>query len=270
MWLMTSFGILMPSIRPPKTVPADDNRTIQVRVRVKKHLEILRDEFMHDELGPIWDTPSMDYNFRAYCTPEAWARACYAMALEVDYQKFKPTTESKYNDKKLHSVYNSIWSDVCMLNRPWGGKYSYASSTTSSYQYRGFEGYVAKTAKESAEVFEGHHRQAGDPSFRSPSAASLALVGVTEYPHDRDDELDLEFPDEEINLGAPLSSAEFEDMISCFSPREQDEYRHETLLDLQSIPRHEWSRFASKAELTFLFERPAKSTRRSKRGGKKR
>lgn len=120
MWVMTPFGILMPSIRPKDTVPTGDNRTIQVRTRREQDLEILRDEYMGDELGPIMVTPDMDYNFRAYCTPEAWGRALFQMATEIDYEKFKPTTD-RYNDHELHRVYNSIWGTVCSLNGPWGG-----------------------------------------------------------------------------------------------------------------------------------------------------
>jgi hypothetical protein len=125
---MTSFAILMPAQRPAGTVPVDDNRTIQVRTRRRKDLEILRDEFMGDELGPTIATPQMDYNFRAYCTPQAWARACYDLALEVDFEKFKPTTESKYDDADLHSVYNSIWSTVTRLGEPGGAWAGYGSS----------------------------------------------------------------------------------------------------------------------------------------------
>lgn len=125
MWVMTSFGILMPSVRPPGTVDPLDNRTLQIRARREKDLSILRDEYMGDALGPTWETPEMDYNFRAYCTPEAWGRALYDMAQQIDYQKFKPTTEDYYGDAELHSVYNQIWGTVCRLNAPWGGRRFY-------------------------------------------------------------------------------------------------------------------------------------------------
>jgi len=116
---MTSFGILMPSIRPPKTVPLGDSRTIQVRARREQDLEILRDEYMGDELGPIMVTPEFDYNFRAYCTPEAFGRAMFQLSVEIDYEKFKPTTD-RYNDWELHSVYNKIWGVMLDLNGAWG------------------------------------------------------------------------------------------------------------------------------------------------------
>lgn len=129
MWVMTSFGILMPSLRPPNTVAEGDTQTLQVRSRRRKDLEILRDEYMKDDLGPILgnedfpaDHPPMDYNFRAYCTPEAFGVALTKITADIDFEKFKPTTESKYKDAELHSVYNAIWSTVCRLGEPWDKK----------------------------------------------------------------------------------------------------------------------------------------------------
>ena len=131
MWVMTSFGILMPSLRPSKTVPMGDNRTLQIRTRREQDLDILRDEYMGDELGATIATPDFDYNYRTYCTPEAWGRALYEMSLDIDFEKFKPTT-FRYNDSELHSVYNSIWSTVCRLNDPWGAKDWEKSKSASS------------------------------------------------------------------------------------------------------------------------------------------
>jgi len=109
MWIMTSFGVLMPSVRPTGTMDPDDDRVIQVRVRVRKHLEILRDEYMKDTLGDIIFMKDTDYEYRAYCTRAAWAQAMANMSLDIDYTKFKPTTE-RYKDGKLHSFYNRVWS----------------------------------------------------------------------------------------------------------------------------------------------------------------
>lgn len=121
MWVMTSFGILMPSLRPPKTVPLGDNRTLQVRTRREQDLDILRDEYMGDQLGPTIATPDFDYNYRAYCTPEAFGQAVYQLSLDINFEKFKPTT-MRYGDSELHGVYNRIWTTVCQLNDPWGAK----------------------------------------------------------------------------------------------------------------------------------------------------
>lgn len=108
---MTSFGILMPSLRPASTVPAGDNRIMQIRTRRARDLEILRTEYMKETLGPTVYMRNTDYEYRAYCTPEAWADAMARMSLDIDYTKFKPTTE-RYHDSQLHNLYNRLWGII--------------------------------------------------------------------------------------------------------------------------------------------------------------
>lgn len=116
MWLMTSFGILMPSDRTRFT-PEGDPRTLQVRCRRSRPLEILKALYLPD-LGEIEHTPTFDYNYRAYCTPQQFADAASKIALDIDYEKFKPTTV-RYDDSKLHEVYNAIWGVMTRLGKPW-------------------------------------------------------------------------------------------------------------------------------------------------------
>jgi len=111
MWICSSFGILMPAIRPPKTVRPGDLRTMQIRARRARDLDTLRAQYMRGKLGPTIHTPDKDYEYRAYCTPEAFAFAVAAMTMEIDYLKFKPTTD-RYEDDELHAVYNRMWSVV--------------------------------------------------------------------------------------------------------------------------------------------------------------
>lgn len=241
---MTSFGILMPAIRPPKTVPADDNRTIQIRTRRKKDLEILRDEFMGDELGPIIATPQMDYNYRAYCTPEALARMMEKLAYEVDYEKFKPTTESKYNDHELHGVYNSIWSTVTRMGTPYEaaskGKYSNGYRWGDSYGSSEIVGNRYKPSKEDKK-----------PSFREPRET------------DRDDRWGFE-PEEVTNygLGYPIkikkkrihemSDAEHAELLSGMTVEEKAE---ELYAELAEIPTDMWSEVLTDEEFALVAPR---------------
>lgn len=111
MWVMTSFGILMPAIRPAHTVPAGDQQTMQIRARRARDLDILRTVYMGTALGPTIRLPKTDYEYRAYCTPHAFGLALAQLAVEIDYTKFKPTT-SRYRDHRLHETYNAIWSVV--------------------------------------------------------------------------------------------------------------------------------------------------------------
>lgn len=114
MWAMTPFGILMPAIRPPKTVKFGDPQTMQVRARRARDLDILRAVYMPGQLGPTIHTPDMDYEYRAYCVPAAFAMAMAQMVMDIDYLKFKPQTD-KFADDELHGCYNAIWTVV--LNR---------------------------------------------------------------------------------------------------------------------------------------------------------
>jgi hypothetical protein len=111
MWIMTSFGILMPSVRPADLVPEGDDRVLQIRARRRRDIDILRDRYM-PTLDVTIHIPNTDYEYRAYCTREAWAAALVAMSEDIDYTKFKPTTEDKFKDKALHALYNRIWGVV--------------------------------------------------------------------------------------------------------------------------------------------------------------
>ncbi len=111
MWVMTSFGILMPSLRPQGTVPVGDNRPLQVRARRRGDLDILRERYQPD-LGRTIHLRDTDYEYRAYCTLESWQRALALISADIDYTKFKPTTETKFHDKALHQLYNSLWSVI--------------------------------------------------------------------------------------------------------------------------------------------------------------
>lgn len=131
MWIMTSYGILMPALRPADTIAEGDDRTLQVRSRRAKDLDILRVEFM-PELGETIHTPEFDYNYRAYCTPQQFADAVARQIMEIDYLKFKPTTD-RYKDHELHGALNSIWGTVCRLGTPYEALGGYGRYVASKY-----------------------------------------------------------------------------------------------------------------------------------------
>ncbi len=153
MWICTGFGMFMPVLRPKelfdKNFP-DDPRTIQIRARREKELDMLRELYMPD-LGANVATPDRDYNFRAYCTPEVAADGFAKAIREINYEHFKETSETVYHDKPLHDVYMRIWSAATALNPPYGGWKS------KSYSYPSVEPYWrngTKSAKASARTFE--------------------------------------------------------------------------------------------------------------------
>lgn len=150
MWVFTSFGVLMPSVRPKGTVPADDNRLIQVRARRMRDLVILKNEYLR-ELGDIIEIPYSDYEYRAYCTHEQWASALALMSMDIDYTKFKPTTEDKYGDKQLHDLYNKIWGVFFnTVSTPrHQERYLFGPQGRKKSKRRGWTGTVSRTSVES-------------------------------------------------------------------------------------------------------------------------
>lgn len=118
MWVMTSFGIFMPSLRPEEHVPAGDERKLQIRARRERELLILKELYMKDA-GEIVHLPNTDYEFRIYCTHQEWANVMAQLALDIDYVKFKDTTD-RWNDARLHAAYLRIWGilyDMFSTNR---------------------------------------------------------------------------------------------------------------------------------------------------------
>ncbi len=111
MWIMTSFGILMPAEIPAKHRKPGDEHKLQIRTRREHELTILRAQYMPKTLGPTIYTPDKDYEYRAYADRHAFGLVVAQMVTEIDYAKFKPTTH-RYHDNELHSTYNAIWGVV--------------------------------------------------------------------------------------------------------------------------------------------------------------
>lgn len=121
MWIMTSWGVLMPGLRPAEHVPAGDIREIQIRARRRVELERVCD--FYPEVGlkkeNIVYLSFTDYEFRLYCTKAELGALLALMALDVDYVKFKSSTE-RFKEEKLHLFYNRVWGiyyDMFSTNR---------------------------------------------------------------------------------------------------------------------------------------------------------
>lgn len=118
MWIMTSYGILMPASIPADLAedPAHPafGYDLQVRSRDRATLQKCRTRYMsHYHTSEIIATPDLDYDFRFYCQNDDFGYAVANMIGQIDYEKFKPTTLRKGNGgKHLHMVYNEIWQVV--------------------------------------------------------------------------------------------------------------------------------------------------------------
>jgi hypothetical protein len=117
MWIMTSYGILMPAAIPEEIrqdligsawglqIRSRDRKTLAKTRRVMKN--------MGNNVSPIVATPMLDYEYRFYCSRRDFATLIADEILTIDYEKFKPTTELKGGGgKRLHHLYNRIWGVV--------------------------------------------------------------------------------------------------------------------------------------------------------------
>lgn len=119
MWIFTGYGAYFPSQRPADTMAEGETHTIQIRTRRKIELERLKAFYPEIPTGDIVFFPHTDYEYRMYCTPTALGMLLALMAADIDYTKFKPTTEI-YGESKLHAAYNRIWAvlyDTFSTNR---------------------------------------------------------------------------------------------------------------------------------------------------------
>lgn len=127
MWIMTSYGILMPAALPTDVLKRFWNEwnenersnarpwTLQVRSRDRKTLVKARKRMraMTYDTSPIVATPDLDYDFRFYCMRNDFAELIRFEVTEIDYEKFKPTTLRKGGGgQRLHNLYNRIWGVV--------------------------------------------------------------------------------------------------------------------------------------------------------------
>lgn len=109
MWIMTPFGIIMPSAIPDNV--GELVFDLQVRAREKAALRKFIKRYMYDDPHtPIEYMPHTDYEFRFHCRKSDFAAATAAMMETIDYVKFKPTTSRPGNGgDDLHNLYNTLW-----------------------------------------------------------------------------------------------------------------------------------------------------------------
>jgi hypothetical protein len=116
MWIMTSYGILMPAELPVELVDTRFGWDMQVRARDRRTLRVaiakMKDLKMN--VSAVQATPQLDYEYRFYCNRLDFARLMHDEITEIDYQKFKPTTELREEGggPRLHTLYNKIWCVV--------------------------------------------------------------------------------------------------------------------------------------------------------------
>ncbi len=156
-WIFLSDSMLMPSLAPmdkadPKLTLG--RRTMQVRGRLRSHLTNFIENYGEGlDISEVEDTPFADYTCRFYATPEAFAEAMKRAMLDIDYRKFKDTSErprkltGKVPEKatEYHSVLSGVWS-ITQRVSPAGGFYGpYSADNPKGYGTRkGYRSYYSQ------------------------------------------------------------------------------------------------------------------------------
>lgn len=231
MWVFSDFGLLMPALVPERAKNRKSVRKwtkngkyeLQVRARLREHLKHFMEVYMEPgTYNPkIHATPEMDYNYRFYTTREAFAQGIANIALNMDYEKFKETSERFPWNKKYHTLLTRIWGTLCELNPPggiWGKK--------SKENPRGF----SKAWDEYDSYWPDSMRRVGD-SFRN-----VQFEEDEDYSYDYRADWD-DAPLEHVDFGG----VEDRDTIDLINE-----------LDNLNIPEENWHKYTSPAELASI------------------
>lgn len=111
MWLMTPVGFFS-VVRKPTDQKAG---TLTVRARVRFDLEQLKARYL-PELGPIVESSTSDYRFRAVVSKAAMAQAMAHLATELDYDNFKNAVAERQGQARA-DLYHEVWSVLYDLQR---------------------------------------------------------------------------------------------------------------------------------------------------------
>lgn len=271
MWIFADFGLLMPARFPADKVAAeymDEARTfdVQVRVRDEEHLKdfikyyLVPNEIEHSK---IQATPEMDYNFRIYMRMTDFAFTLGLMALDIDYQKFKPSAERKdadgallfKNGKLYHSVLNSIWGTVCRLGRPGGVWGAMSPSNPNGYRPQPYTTAGTYTSRSSegrryVDTAWGEAWTDDDEFEENLVSSGRALSDSLNDPEFYGSE---GLTDEELaTYGMSIrDEAEIFEGVEDYVPSSV-ERRTDILLTVNDIPASEWPDYLTQEELDFI------------------
>jgi hypothetical protein len=244
---MTSFGIFMPGLRPAHTIKEGDDKVLQVRARRKVDLDRLRDKYMKDDLGESISLPYTDYEWRAYCTLEAWGRALALIAEDIDYVKFKETAEKVWDDHELHGAYLKVWSTLFSHFSSWEhqddywgqgltgsvGKYGSTYPGTGTFSTTvGGGSYRKSKGKKGQKKEEGKYSSTG--GGRQPWWADAENTGTSS--HWWDDYEYYDAPDDEAGAQARIDAErDFEEELNSLkrgSGRQDSDINFENLYEM--------------------------------------
>jgi ADP-ribose pyrophosphatase YjhB (NUDIX family) len=110
MWLMTPVGFF--SVGKPTDTRQN---TLTVRARVRVDLEQLQARYL-PELGPVLESTTTDYHFRAVAPQAAVAQAMARLVEDLDYDNFKNAVAQRQGQARA-DLYHDVWSVLYELQR---------------------------------------------------------------------------------------------------------------------------------------------------------
>lgn len=111
MWLMTPLGFFS-VVRKPTD---ERQNTLTVRARVRVDLEQLKARYL-PELGPVLESTTTDYRFRAVARQAAVAQAMVRLVADLDYDNFKNAVAQRQGQARA-DLYHDVWSVLYELQR---------------------------------------------------------------------------------------------------------------------------------------------------------
>lgn len=111
-WLITPLGFFS-VVRKPADIKA---KSLTVRARVRADLETLRSSCL-PALGPIRESDTNDYRFRATVSQAAFAQAMACLVQELDYPNFKDEVARRQGHARA-DLYHEVWATLHRLQEP--------------------------------------------------------------------------------------------------------------------------------------------------------
>ncbi len=111
MWLMTPVGFFS-VVRKPTD---ERQNTLTVRARVRVDLEQLKARYL-PELGPVLESRTTDYHFRAVAPQAAVALGMARLVTDLDYDNFKNAVAQRQGQARA-DLYHEVWSVLYELQR---------------------------------------------------------------------------------------------------------------------------------------------------------
>ncbi len=109
MWVFTKYGFFS------GTCTHDDNNIIQIRGRVKKHLENLKKRF--DISAKIKTSTDTDYKYRMFVPKDVWADILLELGKETDYNNFKNKVEETSGNDEYYGALMDIWYTMYCIQK---------------------------------------------------------------------------------------------------------------------------------------------------------